>query len=1142
MPVFRTLGPRRKLRSSRAHSRSLESLTTALAAYTQQSGNTEQSHRAKRRSCDMAKDKAAHRSQDSKNIKTGALGNTSPTQSLQEATGTGVKRESFRMATELNRVEPGQMDPEIRHSYRKQQSAPGSLLQYSESRRSDPGDPERSVSREMIVEEEQGEGADSDCAAVVFTDIGPVTESRQGEGEQKTYQLGASTASSQSSLLTTPPTPVVWSDLPSIPSQSRVIANQHAKSIDCLDTAETAGGSQADTTSSHCERLNSTAKSDKPKGNNRISTYENWNGEEQDPAEVSNCAGGRMSNIASECNRAPYHGEIATSISNLTASQAQLSPSSPAVKDNVYIGDARPLQTDIATSRDRIDPWIPRDNGHGSSRPQRDSLRSNKSNQSKSRDRLKFNPFAKLTKSQSFTSSDDLNKKCEEKGQGTRRKPRSHRRLPSDTLVFANRTAFVASPCSPRMLRLNPELQRRLARLATPPRDMGPDHLLQEIEASRERGRVITRYGTPPRSSLETAELSPDEEPEGAIFINKMHYGIEYERGLLGQEADSRVRMDCSGGCLGSYTLVDASMPSVSSAGVEAGMTSPDRNSTVISNPASPCHMVALCDMEADLQELLKQESRDSQPGTPKFPLHIADCPAALPARPGSFHGRTVHSTMCSNSTKKQTVVGSPTSPSSAEGIMDSLKHALTNFTSKFRLKSPTGSHTRSLECSPTRPTTRARSADDMHRIDHNVHLVTEPSPKPEKDGHKEKKHRFVYQLARVYSDRSKRRPAIFRRSKSRDGRDSNPGTPVLVSPGRQPQTETDKGSKTDSASGSKPLVLGAYQLQRHRPPRPSRKRATNAGNGEPKEEGSVTGSAACPQVDTGDTNQCDTRHSPTSVPFNTDHTNGEEAVSGNSMDTKPPKPTHLPLSQCNGHMEDTTNSNCDSAEWNCYINKRLSSSVSDINIELADPDEACNPPTPPDFYYEERLMKDLEEGSIASSFNGLDSAVPDAECEISGVDTQPSPFLKMSIRQTVRLIEQKCRAKQVSRIEIKRGEKARGIQDILKHLESRTSSRGTTPDGTGTGSMEGGLNTEPSPIKSVRERTRELVECATLTRIRQNSCTVDPEYKMPLGEEEPPEPISPTRRGYVRQIVAMIQGVRHVGSPATDEADESEC
>jgi hypothetical protein len=128
--------------------------------------------------------------------------------------------------------------------------------------------------------------------------------------------------------------------------------------------------------------------------------------------------------------------------------------------------------------------------------------------------------------------------------------------------------------------------------------------------------------------------------------------------------------------------------------------------------------------------------------------------------------------------------------------------------------------------------------------------------------------------------------------------------------------------------------------------------------------------------------------------------------------------------------------------------------------------------------FYEQRFAEDID---------GLSEGLTASDSDVQSQESDSSPQLKEAIRETVRMIETRFQSRVVSKIEVKNEEKAQGLDDIKQHLGRKE-------------------------LPSNRERTRELLECATLTRIRQNSCAI--------GDSQ----VSPLRKGWVQTVVENMQ------------------
>ena len=158
-------------------------------------------------------------------------------------------------------------------------------------------------------------------------------------------------------------------------------------------------------------------------------------------------------------------------------------------------------------------------------------------------------------------------------------------------------------------------------------------------------------------------------------------------------------------------------------------------------------------------------------------------------------------------------------------------------------------------------------------------------------------------------------------------------------------------------------------------------------------------------------------------------------------------------------------------------------------------------------YYYEQRLAEALDEELEAGSFR--DSAVYSDDGFINFPTEQESGVCKLSIRETIQLIEHRLQAKPAQKIEVKLSEKAKCMKDILRSLESQVDDQ--------TMSSHEILNNKIL-LKSIPDRTRELIECAALTRIRQDSLAV-------TGDRTIVSDMTTLRKGWVKQVVEILQG-----------------
>ena len=186
--------------------------------------------------------------------------------------------------------------------------------------------------------------------------------------------------------------------------------------------------------------------------------------------------------------------------------------------------------------------------------------------------------------------------------------------------------------------------------------------------------------------------------------------------------------------------------------------------------------------------------------------------------------------------------------------------------------------------------------------------------------------------------------------------------------------------------------------------------------------------------------------------------------------------------------------------------------STTDTRRELT-PDEECDDavfslPSDSDdslYYYENRLAEALDNETYEATDNLRDSAIYSDDGGPQ-IQEKNSGRQNISIKETIQMIEQSLQTKPFVKTEVKITEKARCIKDILKALEKQT----------GGSTLEHSEHIEDkAPLKSIPDRTRELIECATLTRIRQETFSV--------GDDKEEEELT-LRKGWVKQVVELLQ------------------
>ena len=674
-------------------------------------------------------------------------------------------------------------------------------------------------------------------------------------------------------------------------------------------------------------------------------------------------------------------------------------------------------------------------------------------------------------KSSVLRRSNSLSSMCDSLEDMRCRQFRGHKKKSTNTIAFSNRSAFIATSV-PRTIRQDLETERAIARLGTPPRERGPSEFTDEVNACKERGRVLAQYATPPRAIMEPPKLHQSE----ADYVQQMSH------------------------CYQEYNVNETMSPGMSiSSSLGYATPASMSQSFTTSSPSGTGH-----DMWKDLEEYIK--SSPDTPSLPKFPVYpgsrtnineVQRKSASLPRAETAISTRSSWSS--ANSATQSPLPTSPTSPffSPGEGFVDSLKNAVFNITSRF-----TGRATRSVGSSPV----RSRSASALEDL--RVRPPTPPpmpvSEQPEVETRKEKRNRFVYNLARQYSMRIKN-------SKPRNlcDRKTEKDTATLARQLAALLKENRQGGNVLGArmASTKPVVLGTYTLQRHRPRRPPKNRDQNNGDSDDEELCGIN----------TDDNDCRGNGSSEGQPFklrNTDtkvqnHDSGCPDIKTSQADQIVPRSGFLTIE---GATVGTTDHSATPSPIPSDAPDTIDSS--DENSSL--------------YFYERRFLDDLESNFGEEDDVFRDSAVYSDDGAV-GADAD-TLGLKLSIRDTMRLIEQRYQAKPVPKIEVKRKEKAHAIKEIMKCLETNSS---YVKEGN-----EGAQMSEHNSEKISPTRNRELVECATLTRIRQNSLRVgednDDSSKQETMEtstgrssassEGNMSDLSPTKKGWVKEVVNLLE------------------
>lgn len=334
-----------------------------------------------------------------------------------------------------------------------------------------------------------------------------------------------------------------------------------------------------------------------------------------------------------------------------------------------------------------------------------------------------------------------------------KKKLSSHKRISSDTstLVFSNKTAFISLDC-PHVLVKSPEVQNSLMRYATPPRELGPDHLIEEINQYKDNGKIVIRYATPPREVMDTACL------DGTIYKNNYTCALENEIAKLNAQDDEHLRE-----------------------------TDDPRSQKYIAHFPESSGADNISDFGAS--------SRES--GS---------------VRPGSFHS-SMSSSVLSNQSKRlsTTPSKSPVACSSAslfsnDGIVYSVRNAVITLRSKFTGRSP-----RSVDASPVRMSPRrARSLgaeEDIRVSNVPCNDDVKNQRKCQKGNVRDKiKHNSVFQFARTYSEK-------LNKNKTRPCSSQNKSINVE---NLEVSVKQDTGAVGERTVDTKSKLIGTYKLGKY--------------------------------------------------------------------------------------------------------------------------------------------------------------------------------------------------------------------------------------------------------------------------------------------------------------------------------------
>lgn len=198
--------------------------------------------------------------------------------------------------------------------------------------------------------------------------------------------------------------------------------------------------------------------------------------------------------------------------------------------------------------------------------------------------------------------------------------------------VFVDRTAFLVSD-SAGCMESNRLLDRRLARLCTPPRDFGS--FVQDVQISKQHGRTVAHYGTPMR----TLEF-PDDLCDGM----KTNVNSDLVEKLFKEEtSQSKILRSRQSDC----QIIDSS--------VEICKANPRRSTSVQENMVNSCIYIS---------------SENSARSKPK--------------RSGSFHGNILYSSINQENAGHTTLNSSNTIVTEPRASVSGLKHALLSLTGKL--------------------------------------------------------------------------------------------------------------------------------------------------------------------------------------------------------------------------------------------------------------------------------------------------------------------------------------------------------------------------------------------------------------------------------------------------------------------------
>ena len=767
---------------------------------------------------------------------------------------------------------------------------------------------------------------------------------------------------------------------------------------------------------------------------------------------------------------------------------------------------------EVSHNMDTSDPWIlraealrPCNSANCRKKLSQPVLRQHSMSAVDARNRIKQKKrISKLYRSNSCASLDENN--CETTEKRNKERPHSsHKRVSSDTstLVFANKSAFLASDY-PHVIKYSPEIQRTVARLGTPPREMGPDHLLEEIGECRNKGKVVTRYATPPREVMDAELLQ-----EGTVFENNYTCALEKEilENLRQNVQDSSITSSEPDKISPSRSRSSSGfLPQISKLLKSVGNT-PSTSPLVTGHSEKSDHNKEMW------EALQKHAHKSSSPDTSTTPVltqsAVAQGASILSSpisRPGSFHGGASHIsvTPLAHSTPGTQTPLSCTSSTvlTNDSIVDSLKNAVISFTSKITRRNP-----RSVEASPVRlAPRRARSlgAEEDARIRPGKDVLAVNQQKPPKSTReisKEKKevkrNKFVYHLARAYSERIKKNKIETDMVKGLPSSYIQTGSKLSLATVDVPPYLSASDIKTvgERMAHSKPNILGTYTLRKHSGFKRNPVESSMDIHVDSELESVETSSGEGGTI-TGDNR-------------------GDDKCASSKLHMKMP---FLPSDAMDISHGSESDLNEETVSLDCYYEREL-------NDALGQLEEGCR---------DSAIYSD--DGAVNNQ--GLDCAAPGTSTGKSGL---------VEIRSSL------CMAGKKS--EIKPSEKSQGVKDIVKSLEA--ASKGSTSIPTSPVSEPSVCfsrkNSSPlqmnaddlrsvkmSPLSVHRHRVRELHEVAMFSRIRQNSfddLDEDETEKKPVtsdckdesisGESEgsTEEDLTKPKIGWVKQVVSQIQG-----------------